>query len=70
MHRTFAGDLDELGGQTRIDIAINADHALEPVDLAGAPFDGLAAVLAVVDRNLAVADVDRQAPERKLLVVG
>ena len=55
MHRTLAGDLDQLVGQRRVDAAFDADRALEPVDLAGAALGRLAAVGGLVGEQMVAA---------------
>jgi pimeloyl-ACP methyl ester carboxylesterase len=69
MHWTFARNLDQLGRHRRIDAALDADHAFEAIDLARPTFGSLPAILAVLGRQLAVADADGEAAKRELLVL-
>ena len=68
MHRTFAGDLDDLRGGSLVDAALDRDEPLEAVDATGSPFRHGTAIGAVLGRNLSVADLDRNPSERELLM--
>src|SRR5262245_6608789 len=70
MHRTFARNLDQLVGHRWIDPALHADHTPEAIDLAGPALGRLAAILAVLGRQLAMFHADGKTPERELLVLG
>jgi hypothetical protein len=44
VHGAFTGDLDKLVAQTLIDLSLDRDHPLEPVNLATSPFGCLTAI--------------------------
>ena len=70
MHRASVRNVLEFGGHRRIDAILDADHALEAIDLPGSALGGFTAILAGIDRQLAVPDAHGQAAERELFLLG
>jgi len=70
MHGTPARNFDQLAGHHSIDTTLDADHAFEAINLAGAAIGSFTAILAVLGRQLAVPYADGKAAKRELLVLG
>ena len=70
MHRTPARNFDQPVGHRSIDATLDADHAFEPINLAGPTLGSFTAILAVLGRQLAVPYADGKTAKRELLVLG
>jgi len=67
VYRTFAGDLSQLRKKRRINRAFNRNKPLEPINLALATLSNVAALRAVLCRDLAVADSTEMRPSGSFL---
>src|SRR5262245_65152876 len=67
VHRALGSNFGELVGHRSINATLDADHSFEAIDLAGLALGSFTAVLAVLGRQLAMLDADRNAAKSQVL---